>query len=522
MTNPLDQPISGTRLPQLDDLDLSAPALTAADILPTPTPEQSDFMEAMKGSESIQLRAVAGSGKTTALKAGALMVPKGVALACAFNKSICDELVVAMPKWFTVKTMNGLGHAAWGRQIGRRLNLNKEKIYEIINAKWEWEQQQDFPDLKKLVDLARNMGIVPTGSKGLGKGLNDDEFVWQDLIEDYEIECPDGEMMAELVERARVVIRDSIERAWLGGIDFTDQLYMPTVFNAPFQRYPMVLVDEAQDLSGIQHTMLARSLSSGGRTIAVGDPHQAIYGFRGAHVNSMESLRHRFSARVMPLTVSFRCPQAVVQVAQRYVPEIQAFAGAPYGHTGPSDINTIKPGDAILSRFNKPLFQLAFKLIKKNLGPKILGRDIGAGLVRIVRRFGQVTIGEMTGPMLNWASAQIEMLRNRNKTAQAELLADKVECINVVAEQLGATATTDKLIESIQRLFDDNGGLVTLGTIHKMKGLEYPRVHFLGLEQLPPRWIKEGTWQHQQEINACYIGVTRAKKELYFLPEERR
>jgi DNA helicase-2/ATP-dependent DNA helicase PcrA len=96
--------------------------------------------------------------------------------------------------------------------------------------------------------------------------------------------------------------------AMKGDCDFNDQVLMPTIFHGAFPRYPLILGDEAQDLSALNHATL-RKLVGKRRLIAVGDPCQAIYGFRGAHEESMSLLREEFDMRELPLTISFRCPQ---------------------------------------------------------------------------------------------------------------------------------------------------------------------------------------------------------------------
>ena len=68
---------------------------------------------------------------------------------------------------------------------------------------------------------------------------------------------------------------ESVNRALQAAIDFDDQIYMPTIFPCTFDRYPLVMVDEAQDLSLLNHAML-RKITKRSRLVAVGDPCQAI------------------------------------------------------------------------------------------------------------------------------------------------------------------------------------------------------------------------------------------------------
>src|SRR5690606_11453384 len=116
-------------------------------------------------------------------------------------------------------------------------------------------------------------------------------------------------------------LTESIKLAFAGQIDFDDQIYMPTLFGGSFPRFPLVMVDEAQDLSPLNHAMLERLVTN--RLIAVGDPWQSIYAFRGADRYSMERLQQRFSMRELPLSVSFRCPIEIVKRARFRAPHMQ-------------------------------------------------------------------------------------------------------------------------------------------------------------------------------------------------------
>lgn len=98
----------------------------------TPTPEQQAILEAASLPASLMISAFAGTAKTTTLE---LLAPRLAApsiLALAFNVKIKDELEKRLPKHFTVKTMNGLGHGAWGKATGKRLTLDTSKLGKAI------------------------------------------------------------------------------------------------------------------------------------------------------------------------------------------------------------------------------------------------------------------------------------------------------------------------------------------------------------------------------------------------------
>jgi hypothetical protein len=71
---------------------------------------------------------------------------------------------------------------------------------------------------------------------------------------------------------ARTILARSVDQSFEGIISFDDQIYMPSMYNGQFPRYGLTLIDEAQDLSPMNHIMVNRA--SGGRLIVVGDPKQ--------------------------------------------------------------------------------------------------------------------------------------------------------------------------------------------------------------------------------------------------------
>ena len=69
----------------------------------------------------------------------------------------------------------------------------------------------------------------------------------------------------------------------------------------------------------------------------------------------------------------------------------------------------------------------------------------------------------------------------------------------------------------------DDEGLVTLMTLHNAKGLEYPIVFMIGCEEgiFPhSRSIDEGSLEEERRL--CYVGITRAERDLYLTYARRR
>lgn len=103
-------------------------------------------------------------------------------------------------------------------------------------------------------------------------------------------------------------------------VDFSDQValaYLGIQNNSMPLEYSHVMLDEYQDTSSIQ-TMLLAKLFSGANVMAVGDPNQSIYGWRGASSANLEDFRQAFSATASySLSKSWRSSRAIVAAANQ-------------------------------------------------------------------------------------------------------------------------------------------------------------------------------------------------------------
>ena len=90
-------------------------------------------------------------------------------------------------------------------------------------------------------------------------------------------------------------------------------------------------------------------------------------------------------------------------------------------------------------------------------------------------------------------------------------------------EALAAFLEKVSLVSDIDEL-DEKADAVTLITLHQAKGLEFPVVFIVGMEEgiLPHRKSFDDPDEMEEERRLCYVGITRAKERLYLLRSYRR
>lgn len=470
----------------------------------TPTDEQRACIDAaLSTGDNLLIRALAGASKTTTLvwMAEAL---KGKSILClAFNVRIVKTMTERLPAGTVCKTFNGLGHGVWGECNGR-VSIDTSKVYKIvskmINALERKEKDRawkSFADIMKTVELGKAYGWLPETVKRKGLFESDNDF-----FDSLDEEPSALERM--LIHDATMVSLDQClkERVF----DFSDQILMSTLYPCLFPRYDVVLVDEAQDLSPLNHAML-KKLCVKSRLIAVGDEHQAIYGFRGAAENGMDALARAFSMKELTLSTSFRCPKSVVAESFWRTPHMRWPDWAKDGEVRTlQDWNatTVPDGGAILCRNNAPLFGIAIKLLKNGRYPQLIGNDIGKYLLKVMAKFGDKSMrkDDVLAAIERWRAEKLAKARNAGKVH------DQALCLQIFAQQ---GDTLGDMMAYAQYLFDSQGP-IQLCTVHKAKGLEYDHVYILDKELMDR--------SRDQDANVEYVAITRAKETLTYVKSD--
>lgn len=485
--------------------------------------QQRVFSHFTHGTTSAIVKAVAGSGKTTTIVEASNRISEPM-LMLAFNRLIANELKGRVKSHVTVATFHSIGMKAFTAFLGKRITVDDRKVDGLLKCNLApADNELYFSFVSKLVGLGK--------SAGMRFLMPDVEIEWLKLCEHFD-HYPESETanLSRGIQIAQAVLADSIEMAMEGVIDFDDMLFMPLIKNVRFDQFPIVVIDEAQDTNGVQRALLKRMIQQpNGRLIAVGDPKQAIYGFRGADSSAMQKIAEEFGCIELGLTISYRCAKAVVRYSQEIVPYIEASPTAPEGSvtfnpmvedaSGKLIPQPFRPIDAILCRNTAPLVTKAYSLIAQGVGCRILGREIGKGLIKLIESMKAKGIDALEIKLAEYCRKEVAKFVAKDEGPKAEALQDRVACITTCIKALDQNnRTVPQLCRNIDSLFTDNGnGMLTLCTIHKSKGLEWERVYILDAAKLmPSRWAKK-PWQKEQESNLCYVAYTRAKLELAFI-----
>ncbi|MGC0389385.1 UvrD-helicase domain-containing protein [Bradyrhizobium sp. USDA 241] len=495
-----------------------------------PSPQQAAFMdEARNGVSSVVLIAVAGAGKSTTI-VHSVSGMRGSSIILAFGKKIAEEMKGKLKKlgidW--KKAEASTCHAIALRNYRKAfpgVRIDDEKVGRIT---------ADWVDINKIdASLAPHVSVVcqlvalakQSGLGIAGQGHIEDTSIWEDIAEHFDLLDEDAiqKKADDLIELAIEVLKESNKNPEV--IDFNDMIYLPLLYQIRFWQYDNVIIDEAQDTNTVRRLLARAIMKPNGRLFAVGDPHQAIFGFTGADNDSLEIIKQEFGCKEMPLTVTYRCPKKVVEFAQTWVNHIQAHPSVPQGSISMETFEQMVQtrdrldGDAaILCRNTRPLVTSAFALIREKIPCRIEGRDIGEALKKLATRWKSIsTIPELEEKLEDWLEKEKQRWLPKKKMSKVQEAEDKFETLKVIMD---ACMEDERdliihVVTYIDRIFSDNvTGILTLSTIHRAKGREWKRVFWLDRLNTCPSKYASMPWEREQEINLQYVAATRAMSEL--------
>ena len=532
-----------------------SPSLSPA---PQPLPVQSSTMTDQQlaavqwthqSSGNLILEAVAGSGKTFTIIEMLIAInhhfPQARCALMSFNAKVRDELKERVRtkniRNTEVNTVHGFAFTAFKSHFGPR-KPNSYKLSDLLDPLLkQFKLTYKFsPPICQAVSIAKDTGMELFFPNTTAE--------WKKLIDYHDISWDEEKLpLGAFINLCADLFRLSTQNT--DKIDFSDMIWMPLKHGLSFPQFDFVFIDEAQDTNATRREVARRMGNFNeqelrnsdkpigqrklSRLIAVGDRHQAIYGFTGADNDALDILKEEFSAAELPLSTCFRCSKSVIRHAQSIVPHIQPRVGAIEGA-----VNLQMPEynfhqnlfsqsfpdlqrSAILCRKNAPLISLAFQLLSKRIPCRIEGRDVGQELIRLCKKHSSP--GDSKQKLSQSLQLHLNQQSQKLSPYKLDLLSDKITAINSIL-QLPFITSLSQLYQEIEQVFSDYDPTkpprLTLSSVHKSKGLEWPTVYLLGRNLWMPSQFATQPWMEDQEQNLIYVAITRAKEILYEITVE--
>jgi ATP-dependent DNA helicase UvrD/PcrA len=335
------------------------------------------------------------------------------------------------------------------------------------------------------------------------------------------------------------------------------------------ERFRWISVDEFQDVDEQQYRLMNLLAPSDGNLCVIGDPNQAIYGFRGADASCFDRFRHDYpTTKVVRLARNYRSTGTIVTASSQLM---SARGGEPIAemvrdmherisiHTAPTEG---AEAEAVVKSIEKLIGGHTFFSIDSGRGEGAAGKELSfadfavlyrtdaqsAALVEALQRSGipykksshtpladepavrallqeLSTVPTDTGIAdgLRAAAARLVERGDVDEGAIALALPRLLDlagaCENDRARFLDAVA-----LATDAQFYDPRADRVSLLTLHAAKGLEFPVVFILALEDgvLPLYWSEPDETTLAEERRLFYVGMTRAQDRLILSRAEQR
>jgi len=466
-----------------------------------PTDEQQSAIDAFGTGDNLTIVAAAGSGKTSTLRFLADTAPGKRGLYLAFNRSVRDDAVRRFAgTGVEPLTVNQLAYRAYGQQFRARMNMKRLYPHEKKRA---LGMETKFPMGTSFVSWQKVLRLT------------------QQTLETY---CrsfrPDLEI--DMVELPPTILgpkrdRDALKAAilhyakkwwadWMnpnGQIEATHSTYMKRwALDMPQLPYDYLLIDEAQDLEPLTRGLL---LMQDTQVVVVGDPNQAIYGWRGA-----TSAMNDFDGNRTYLSTSFRFGDAIAEEANFWLALLDSevrVKGLP-GKKSSVWKSERKP-EAVLTRTNGGAMQEVIDSQARGLAVGVAGERKKQELIDLaqaaldLQKTGKTKHRDLDD-FTSWADVVAYV--------EDEASDNEIAALVRVVDTYGAPA----VVRAMENTVPVDQADQTVSTVHIAKGLEWFHVRIADDFREPDTDPRTGEQKplEAEEARLAYVAVTRAQRHL--------
>lgn len=326
------------------------------------------------------------------------------------------------------------------------------------------------------------------------------------------------------------------------------------ILNIYRNRFKYTFVDEYQDIDENQYKLIRLLVPDNGNIFVIGDPNQAIYGFRGGDAKFFNNFTEDYpDAQIINLKNNYRSTNSIVDASNQMINSFNIISmyDKPHEkitiHTAPTDkaeaefvastIESLIGGHSFFSldsqrsegdecNYSFSDFAILYRT-SSQLPP----------IIEAIKRTGMPFVNLSNDllcekkPIRNFLNNlnDNEMVSEQIKSSYNELAKEVDEYILKYLLNL-AENHNDKngFIHEISFLteadtLDKRSDKITLMTLHSAKGLEFKCVFIVGLENdILPLYRSKEPEDIEEERRLLYVGMTRAKERLFLTHANRR
>lgn len=484
-------------------------------------PEQQAVIDS--DAQTLLIKALAGTGKSTLLRGYASARPRERVLCLVYNASARDEGRRLAPPNMKVMTAHGAAFPEYGSKYAAADKLTSDlRPYELMPA-MGIDEMQHLPVQSRLLYALRlketleNFIASPSGQVL-------PQHVAMDRANNIELRFFDPEGLRKHAEQAWEIMCDLRNPSI--GMTHDGYLKLFLLGGARLGRYDRVMLDEAQDSNPVT-LEIVRCQQAG--QIYVGDTNQQLYRYRGA----VDAMSRVVADKSFPLRGSFRFGDEIAEVANHLL----ALNGSDIMVRGLGKPGQVLEGGKSLqnavphhiSRGNSYIFEKAIEAARDGKRIGFVGGVKGYRFEMLEDVYRVMTHGKPRDPFLK-SFDDFELLEQYAAEADDKDLLRSLKICKERGSQLPG------LVNSIKtRAVDDAANAeIMFSTVHKAKGMEYDNVvvgddfrEFADkkgtktLAQARAKNNEDAEWSEiiRDEINIAYVATSRAKRWLH-IPEQ--
>lgn len=319
----------------------------------------------------------------------------------------------------------------------------------------------------------------------------------------------------------------------------------PDITKSYQEHFEYISIDEYQDIDENQYKLIKFLCPQNGSICAIGDPNQAIYGFRGGDAKFFNNFTQDYTnAKIINLKNNYRSTGNIVEASNQMINSYNIISqyDKPHEkitiHTAPTDK---AEAEFVVSTIENLIGGHSFFSLDsdRSLGQE---QDYSFSDFAVLYRTSSqaellIEAFERSGmPYANYSNDLLcdkKSIHNLlNSLTDDEPIIDQIEnyefsqeiedyILNYLKELAANHTGKDEFIHEVSMLkesdtFDKRADRIALMTLHCSKGLEFNCVFIVGLEDgILPLYRAKELSEIEEERRLLYVGMTRAEKRLF-------